>query len=160
MTTNEKAGLFLKSKIIAVVGLILKKPGPSNAVFEVLKKKNYSVFGVSKSLDSYKNEPTFPSLSNIPIVPDAVFLAINQTKVKSIVQECIQLGVKFIWMHDMMGTCVKKRNYASSVDEESVQLAEKNSIIVITGSCPLQILQTDVFHLCMNKMNQWIGRTK
>jgi hypothetical protein len=63
-------------------------------------------------------------------------------------------------MHDMMGTCVKKRNSASSVDEESVLLAEKNSIIVITGSCPLQILQTDVFHLCMNKMNQWIGRTK
>jgi len=160
MTTNEKTDLFLKSKIIAVVGVSINKPGPSNLVYDLFKKRNLPVFGISKSLIEYKNDKIYANLSDLPQIPEAVFIALNKVNTLKITAECIELGVKMIWMHDLMGTCVQKRNSASSVNEEAVQLAEKNSIIVISGSCPMQILQTDIFHLCLNKVNYWMGRTK
>ncbi len=39
MKTNEKTTLFFTSKTIAIVGLSLNKPGSSNLVYDVLKKK-------------------------------------------------------------------------------------------------------------------------
>jgi len=62
----------------------------------------------------------YPNLSAIPQIPNAVFIATNKENTLKLTIECIDLGVNMIWMHDLMGTCVKKRNAASSVHEEAV----------------------------------------
>jgi predicted CoA-binding protein len=160
MIPSEKGIFFFKSKIIAVVGISLNKPGPANLVYDLFKQSNLPVFGISKSLSEYKNDTMYPSLSALPQIPEAVFIALNKNSTLKLTAECIDLGVNIIWLHDMMGTCVKKRNSVSSVNEEAVLLAEKNSIQVIAGSCPMQFLQTDLFHLCLNKVNLWTGRIK
>jgi predicted CoA-binding protein len=45
-----------------------------------------------------------PRLKAIPDTPEAVFILANPKVTDQIVQECVDLGIKHVWMHCMMGT--------------------------------------------------------
>ena len=81
----------------------------------------------------------YPNLASLPLVPDGVVIVARPAVALAIVQQCIDVGVKRVWMHDMRGTLPKfaKENGAaqSSVSAEAVQLCREHDIAVIPGSC-------------------------
>jgi hypothetical protein len=81
----------------------------------------------------------------------------NPKVTEQIVQQCVDLGIKNVWMHCMMGTKPGLAAAMTSVSPEAVRLCRENGIAVIPGSCPNQFLHPDFFHGLMHGMWRALG---
>ena len=95
---------FLAQKKIAIVGVSDKRDTGCNLAYKKFKENGYQVYGVNPRIMTYEGEPCYPDLKSIPQKPDAVFILASPKVTEQIVQQCVDLGVKYVWMHCMMGT--------------------------------------------------------
>ncbi len=95
---------FLAQKKIAVVGVSDKRETGCNAGYRRFKAAGYTVSAVNPRLTTFEGEPCYPDLKSIPDQPEAVFILANPKVTDQIVQQCVDLGIKHVWMHCMMGT--------------------------------------------------------
>ena len=151
---------FLAQKKIAVVGVSDKRETGSNMAYTKFKDNNYQVYPVNPRLSEFQGAPCYPDLKSIPETPDAVFILASPKVTDQIVQECVDLGVKHIWMHCMMGTRPGLAKSTTSVSQDAVQMCRENGIQVIPGSCPNQFLDPDFGHKMMRGMWGLFGFNK
>lgn len=159
-TTKESIQGFLSQKTIAVVGVSERRETGCNANFKKFKDQGYYVYAVNPHLSSYNNEPCYPDLAAIPAKPDAVFIMTNPLVTESIVKQCVDLGIKYVWMHCMFGTKPGLMKKATSVSLAAVAYARANGITVIPGTCPNQFLAPDGAHGFMRRIFTWLGFLK
>ena len=105
----------------------------------------------------YEGAPCYPDLKSIPEKPDAVFILANPKVTDEIVRQCVDLGVKHVWMHCMMGTKPGLAADMTSVSPDAVALCRANGISVIPGSCPNQFLNPDFGHGMMRGLWGLLG---
>jgi hypothetical protein len=74
-----------------------------------------------------------------------------------IVAQCVELGIKHVWMHCMMGVKPGLAANMTSVSQEAVRLCRENGIAVIPGSCPNQFLKPDFGHSMMRVLWRALG---
>jgi len=148
---------FLAQKKIAVVGVSDKRETGCNAGYHRFKEAGYTVFAVNPRLTSFEGAPCYPDLKSIPDRPDAVFILANPKITDQIVQQCVELGIKHVWMHCMMGTKPGAAASMTSVSPEAVKMCRENGIAVIPGSCPNQFLKPDFGHSMMRVMFRALG---
>jgi predicted CoA-binding protein len=148
---------FLAQKKIAVVGVSDKRDTGCNLAYGKFKAAGYTVYGVNPHIATYDNAPCYPDLKAIPEKPDAVFVLANPKVTDQIVQQCVDLGIKHVWMHCMMGTKPGVGASTTSVSQDAVQLCRENGIAVIPGSCPNQFLKPDFFHGMMRGLWRTVG---
>jgi len=148
---------FLSQKKIAVVGVSDKRETGCNMAYQKFKEGGYQVFGVNPRMSTYNGDTCYPDLRSIPDKPDAVFILANPKVTDEIVQQCVELGVKHIWMHCMMGTKPGLAASMTSVSQEAVDKCKANGITVIPGSCPNQFLNPDFGHKMMRGMWRMFG---
>ena len=98
-----------------------------------------------------------PDLKSIPEKPEAIFIFANPKVTEQIVRQCVDLGVKHVWMHCMMGTKPGLAAQMTSVSQDAVQMCRENGIAVIPGSCPNQFLEPDFGHAMMRMMWRTVG---
>ena len=148
---------FLAQKVIAVVGVSNKRETGCNSNYLKFKSSGYRVYPVNPHISTHKGDPCYPDLKSLPEKPQAVFILARPEITDQIVRECVDLGVKHVWMHCMMGTKPGAAAAMSSVSPQSVQLCRENGISVIPGSCPNQFLKPDVGHAMMRGLWRMIG---
>jgi predicted CoA-binding protein len=148
---------FLSQKKIAVVGVSDKRDTGCNMTYQKFKENGYQVFGVNPRITTYKGDVCYPDLKSIPEKPDAVFILASPKVTDEIVQQCVDLGVKHIWMHCMMGTKPGLAAGMTSVSQEAVEMCKANGIAVIPGSCPNQFLKPDFGHNMMRGLWRMLG---
>jgi len=148
---------FLAQKKIAVVGVSDKRETGCNSNYLKFKDAGYQVYAVNPHISTYDGAPCYPDLKSIPEKPDAVFILANPTVTDMIVRQCVELGVKHVWMHCMMGTKLGLAADMTSVSREAVEMCKANGIAVIPGSCPNQFLKPDPFHGTMRFMWRAFG---
>jgi predicted CoA-binding protein len=148
---------FLAQDNIAVVGVSDKRETGCNAAYHRFKEAGYTVSGVNPRLTTFEGDPCYPDLASIPEKPDAVFILTNPTVTDEIVQQCVDLGVKHVWMHCMMGTKPGSAASMTSVSQDAVQMCRENGITVIPGSCPNQFLKPDFGHRMMRMIFRTFG---
>jgi predicted CoA-binding protein len=151
---------FLAQKKIAVVGVSDRRETGCNAAYRTFQHKGYTVYAVNPRLTTFDGAPCYPDLKSIPERPDGVFILANPTVADQIVQQCIELGVKRVWMHCMMGTKPGLAAGSTSVSPDAVQKCREHGIAVIPGSCPNQFLPSDVGHVMMRKLWRVVGFLK
>lgn len=151
---------FLAQKKIAVVGVSDKRETGCNLAYRKFRDAGYTVFAVNPRLTTYEGAPCYPDLASIPEKPDAVFILANPAVTEGIAQQCIDLDVRHVWMHCMMGTKPGLAAGTTSVSAEAVRLCAENGIEVIPGSCPNQYLQPDFGHRMMRMMFRTLGFMK
>ena len=151
---------FLAQKKIAVVGVSDRRETGCNISYKKFKAAGYQVYAVNPRLTTYAGDPCYPDLKSLPEKPDAVFILANPTVTDLIVGQCVELGVKHVWMHCMMGTKPGLAASMSSVSPEAVKLCQENGIAVIPGSCPNQFLKPDIGHGMMRGMWRAFGFLK
>ncbi len=95
---------FLAQKKIAVVGVSDKRETGCNLAYNKFKEAGYQVYAVNPRISTYDGAPCYPDLNSIPEKPDAVFMLTSPKVTEQIVQQCVDLGIKHVWMHCMMGT--------------------------------------------------------
>jgi len=148
---------FLSQKRIAVVGVSDKRDTGSNMAYRKFKENGYQVYPVNPRISTYDGVTCYPDLRSIPDKPDAVFILASPKVTDDIVQECVELGVKNVWMHCLMGTKPGLSAGSTSVSPEAVELCKANGIAVIPGSCPNQFLDPDFGHKMMRGMWRMFG---
>ncbi len=148
---------FLAQKKIAVVGVSDKRETGCNAGYHRFKDAGYTVYAVNPHLASFDGNPCYPDLKSIPDKVDAVFILANPRVTEQIVQQCVDLGVKHVWMHCLMGTKPGLGESSTSVSPDAVQMCRENGIAVIPGSCPNQFLNPDFGHSIFRGVFRTLG---
>jgi uncharacterized protein len=148
---------FLAQKKIAVVGVSDKRETGCNMGYRRFKEAGYTVFPVNPHLTTFDAVPCYPDLQSIPEKPDAVFILANPQVTEQMVQQCVGLGIKHVWMHCMMGTKPGLAAGTTSVSQDAVQMCHENGIEVIPGTCPNQFLHPDFGHTLMRVMWRTLG---
>ncbi len=148
---------FLAQKKIAVVGVSDQRETGCNMSYKKFKQAGYQVYAVNPRISTFDGDPCYPDLKSLPEKPEAVFILASPKVTDLIVQQCVDLGVKHVWMHCMMGTKPGLATSMSSVSPEAVRLARENGIAVIPGSCPNQFIKPDFGHAMMRGMWRMFG---
>jgi len=148
---------FLAHKKIAVVGVSDKRETGCNMSYKKFKRAGYQVYAVNPRISTFEGDPCYPDLKSLPEKPEAVFILASPKVTDMIVQQCVDLGVKHVWMHCMMGTKPGLATSMSSVSPEAVRLCRENGIAVIPGSCPNQFIKPDPGHAMMRGLWRLFG---
>jgi predicted CoA-binding protein len=148
---------FLSQKKIAVVGVSDKRETGCNLAYHNFKDAGYTVYPINPRLSNFESERCFPNVKSIPDKPDGVFIFANPNVTEQIVQECVDRGIKHVWMHCMMGTKAGLGEGTSSVSQKAVELCRQNGITVIAGTCPNQFLNPDFGHTLMRHLFRIMG---
>jgi len=148
---------FLALKKIAIVGVSDKRETGCNLAYNNFKKNGYQVYAVNPRITTFNGDPCYADLKSIPEKVDAVFLLTSSTVTEQMVQQCVDLGIKHVWMHCLMGTKPGLQMGASSVSQSAVDMCKANGIAVIPGTCPNQFLTPDFGHAMMRGMWRLFG---
>jgi hypothetical protein len=148
---------FLAQKKVAVVGVSDQRDTGCNLAYRKFKKAGYQVSAVNPRISKFEGDPCYPDLQAIPDTPQAVFILTNPSITEQIVQQCVDLGIKHVWMHCMMGVKPGLAAGMTSVSQNAVQTCHQHGIAVIPGSCPNQFLQPDFGHAMMRVIWRLLG---
>ncbi len=108
---------------IAMVGLSPNQSRPSFHVASGLQSLGYRILPVRPMVDEVLGEKAFPNLESLPILPDIVDVFRSPEHVPAIVESCIKLGIKNLWLQDGI------------VHEEAAQRATEAGITVVMDRC-------------------------
>lgn len=148
---------FLNQKKIAVVGVSDKRETGCNMAYRKFKEAGYAVSAVNPRINTFEGDPCYPDLKSIPEKPEGVFILTNPNVTEEIVQECVDLGVHYVWMHCLMGTKPGLAAGMTSVSQDAVRMCRENGITVIPGGCPNQHLKPDFGHTLMRVIFRTLG---
>jgi len=148
---------FLGQKRIAVVGVSDKRETGCNLAYKKFKENGYQVYAVNPRISAYDGDACYADLRSIPDKPEAVFILANPKVTEQIVGQCVELGIKHVWMHCMMGTKPGLAAGMTSVSQSAVEMCTANGIEVIPGTCPNQFLKPDFGHAMMRGMWRVFG---
>lgn len=142
-TINEAAAEFLSSKRIAVTGVSRKgQDHGANTVFKRLRDRGYEVFAVNPNAAQVEGVHSYPDIESIPGGVEAVVIGTAADRATGTMVECVELGIKHVWMHRSYGP--------GSVSETATAYGREHGITVIDGGCPLMFGPTaDLGHKVM-----------
>jgi uncharacterized protein len=148
---------FLAQKKVAVVGVSDKRETGCNDAYKKFKATGYQVYAVNPRISTFQGDPCYVDLKSIPEKPDAVFMLTSPKVTEQIVQQCVDLQIKHVWMHCMMGTKPGLAAGMTSVSQSAVEVCKANGISVIPGACPNQFLNPDGGHKFMRGLWKLFG---
>src|ERR671919_2493535 len=88
------------SKTIAVVGLSDNPQRDSHRVAQYLQSQGYRIIPVNPMIEEALGEKSYPDLKSVPEHIDMVDIFRRSELVPPVVDEAIDVGVKYIWMQD------------------------------------------------------------
>ncbi len=126
---KQAASEFLAHKRVAVTGVSrAPKDHGSNVVYKRLRERGYEVFAVNPNADKVEGDRCYHDLGAIPGGVDAVVIATRPETAEETMRECVDLGVKHVWMHRGPGH--------GSVSPAAAAFGRQKGIAVIDGGCP------------------------
>ena len=151
-TIREAASDFLAKDRVAVTGVSRNPAGHgSNVVYQRLRERGYKVFAVNPNAQEVEGDPCFPDLASIPGGVDAVVIGTRPETADVTMKECVELGIRHVWMHRAFG--------GGSVSESAAEYGRANGVEVIDGGCPLMFDPTaDTGHKVMRWMFTLTGK--
>lgn len=115
--------LLLNTRSIAVVGLSPKQGRPSHTVSAAMQGFGYRIIPVRPAVDEVLGEKAYPDLYALPEKPDLVNVFRAPEYVEPIVDACLDLGVRAIWLQDGV------------VNEGAAEKARDGGMIVVMDRC-------------------------
>jgi uncharacterized protein len=153
MATMQKATKdFLAHKRIAVVGVSRTQNNAANLIYRKLRSSGYKVFAVNPNTTTLEGDTSYPNLKAVPEKPDGVVIVTKPEVTEQIVQECAELDIKQVWMHNGMHAL------GTSVSAEAVTFCHEHGITAIPGGCPMMYFSdADVGHRFMRWLQNLSG---
>ena len=152
-TLETKVNDFLAQKRIAVAGVSRNKSNhpAGNLIYHRLKDTGHEVFPVNPHMPSFQGSRCYPDLKSIPGGVDAVVIITRPETTARIVRECVDVGVRRVWMHSSAAK-------GSSVSADAVDFCMEHNITVIAGACPMMYgPRVDFGHTCLRLMLKLSG---
>ena len=119
----EICRLLKTSHTVAVVGLSPNSSRPSFHVAQALQSFGHRIVPVRPLVEEVLGEPAYADLESIPFPVDIVDVFRAPEHVPAIVDSCIKLGIKRLWLQDGV------------VHEEAALRAQAAGITVVMDRC-------------------------
>lgn len=116
---------FLSQENWAVVGVSSNPEKYGNKVYFKLKKAGYNVYAINPKLDQINSDPCYPSLSALPLVPDAISVVVPPKVTEVLIDECAKLGIQRVWMQP------------GSENEVAIQKCHEYDLKLVYNQCVL-----------------------
>jgi hypothetical protein len=149
---KDRVEHFLAQKRIAIAGFSSDQKQVANHLYKKFEDNGYEVVGVNPKAEKITEITCYPDLKSIPGKVDAVMISTAPKGTMEVVQECIELNIKHVWIHCSFGE--------GSYNQEAIELAEKNRLEIIPRGCPNMFLKADGFHACVKWFMNLQGRLK
>lgn len=101
----HKGGMFLsnidnmlKLKTWAVVGATNNKEKFGYKIFKSMVESGLEVYPVNPGINEVFGKKCYPTLKDLPIIPDAVDVVVPPKVGEQIMHECAELGIRNIWL--------------------------------------------------------------
>jgi uncharacterized protein len=120
---DEICHLLNEVHCIAVVGLSPNPARPSFRVAQGLQGSGYRIIPVRPLVEEVLDEKAYPDLESLPALPDIVDVFRSAEHVPAIVESCIKLGIKKLWLQEGI------------INEEAAQRAKEAGITVVMNRC-------------------------
>lgn len=131
---SEAIRVLLKgARSIAIVGFSPKPHRPSHNIARQLQRLGFRIIPVRPGISAGLGEKAYPDLASVPERIDVVDVFRSAGQVPAIVNECMRLGLKTIWLQDGI------------VNEEAAQKALAAGMTVVMDRC----IMRDYTHLCL-----------
>jgi predicted CoA-binding protein len=122
-TPDQIRTLLTQVHSVAVVGLSPQPARPSFNVAKALQGFGYRIIPVRPLVDEVLGEKAYPDLESLPELPDIVDVFRASEHVPAIVDSCIKLGIKNLWLQDGV------------IHEEAALRAQAAGITVVMDRC-------------------------
>ncbi len=149
---KQRVDNFLAKKNIAFAGYSSEGAEVGNHLYEKFEKNGYKVFAVNTKAEDVKDVPCYPNIKLIPEQIEAVMICTPPEGTMDVMKQCIEMGIKHVWIHKSMGD--------GSYNKEAVKLAEENGIEIIPLACPMMFLKPDGFHSVFKFIMNITGKLK
>ena len=120
----ERLNILRNTESIAIVGMSNK---PARASYFVatylLSSSPYRVYFVNPVLDEVLGQKVYPSLAELPEVPDMVDAFRKDADLPGVAQEAVDIGAKTVWMQ------------LGSWSEEAAAIAENAGLNAVMDRC-------------------------
>jgi len=110
-------------KTVAIVGVSKDEKKFGYKVFKDMIKKGQKVYGINPKVDAILGRKIYSKIQDIPEKPDLVITVVPPEVTEKIVDDCISIGIKEIWMQP------------GSESEKAIKKAQDNGISVIYNAC-------------------------
>ncbi len=146
LTVKEAALEFLAHQRIAVTGVSRNgKDHGANVVYQRLRDRGYQVYAINPNTDRVEGDPCYHDLKSVPGGVEAVVIGTRPETAEATMRECVELGIKHVWMHRLFG--------AGSVSAAATEYGRQHGVTVIDGGCPLMFGPTaDTGHKVMRHL--------
>ena len=89
---------MLTKKRWAVVGVSDDRSKFGYKVYKSLKNAGYTVYAINPKLTELDGDKVYPDLGSLPEVPDVVNCVVPPKITASIIPQCAEEGIKYVWM--------------------------------------------------------------
>ncbi|MCX8093246.1 MAG: CoA-binding protein [Candidatus Goldbacteria bacterium] len=123
---------FYNSKKIAVIGVSRNKKKYGNMVFSELKKRGYDVIPVNPHASEINGYKAYATIKDIKNKIDAVLIIVPASQQEKVAKECVDLGIKMVWMHEHIMKGV--------TNPIALAIIANSGATLITGFCPFMFM--------------------
>lgn len=120
----ERLSLLRRTKSVAIVGA---SDNPARASYFVgtylLSSSPYELYFVNPRADEILGHKAYPSLADLPVVPDLVDVFRRNEDLPGVAQEAVDVGAKALWLQ------------LGSWNEEAAAIAEAGGLEVVMDRC-------------------------
>ncbi len=123
-SATERLRILRDAESIAIVGASDKPSRASNFVATyLLSSSTYRVYFINPVLDEILGHPVYPSLADLPEVPDIVDAFRRHDDLPGVAREAVEIGAKTLWLQ------------LGSWNEEAAAIAEAGGLQVVMDRC-------------------------
>jgi predicted CoA-binding protein len=96
-TASERLDIIRNARSVALVGVSANPVRSSNFVAAYLVRTPMRTYPVNPAYDEVLNETCYPSLADLPEVPDIVDIFRRPEAIPGVVDEAIEVGAQVVW---------------------------------------------------------------
>ena len=120
---REIAAILLSARTVAIVGLSSNELRPSNFVGFYLQRHGYRVIPVNPGESEILGEPSYPSLTDVPVPIDVVDVFRRPEAVPAIAEEAVAIGAGALWLQ------------FGVISPEGAEIARAGGLAVVMDRC-------------------------
>jgi len=91
--------ILRETRTVAIVGVSHDPLRPSYGVWQYLKSAtDYELYLVNPTINEIDGTPVYPSLADLPVVPDLVDVFRRHEHLPGVLEDTIKVGAKVLWL--------------------------------------------------------------
>jgi uncharacterized protein len=91
--------ILRETRTVAVVGASANPMRASHEVWSYLKSaSDYELYLVNPTINEIEGTPVYPSLADLPVVPDLVDVFRRHEYLPTVLEDTIKVGAKVLWL--------------------------------------------------------------